>query len=767
MQLHQTCKQSDVFSLRDQSGQDQFIPDSAENSTDDGEDIVSVEDTVDAFYPLWSFPPKDCPFDSKAYLDFALTIADLHRVHDGKTELAIPSKDIYETITDETYTLINDFDRKLQGLRRTGNLPSSPDRFTIDHVKFKGFVFTVGDLLHKAWIADSRIANGRPEILDIADKFFATGDLELLDTLIFNNQPTTARQGQPSRQEPDGPGADATAAATAVGSRNFSGESGQNQGLQRSDRYSVKEFHHTFVRESGLSVDKEGSLSELKPLTPWLDVPKFTAELTLDRYPALKDNPGHRALFQNIMMGRHNERGNGQGVFIKWELIAQHYGLKPWEIDKELSFNTGDLIRWFCIDMGVDMDEVVIEAIHQKGLARTITRDWIDDDVYLAWKEAMLDPYTKRDWINWINGRKVGTRTASKTRERERRDEIMAQEPTITPSDQLKEMRDYMNGRSQKLFSRKGSGVFCEENLQPAIDVAKDITNEEVSDGQLRALYTIRAHPQPLYLYCDRFPRLKSDHWNQAINLKREIRSALYTGRDVELDLAKAHLSGFIPVARKLGYDMPMLREHLECSLVGDIDLWTDIASYMDDEMLPDAKARRKAAKKTYALVYGSSVNNYKYQMLKAYANAACTEMTTQDAVEDVTDHRVIEEILAVREEIQAQINADDGLEDAHGRFVSLSAWDDVKRKDDRWRGVLAYTNCSYEQELISAIFDVAIQEEESDGRPRFQIWLLQGDGLTIRLARPRYREDVVRELQRAVKARADELGMSTALEVA
>ena len=343
----------------------------------------------------------------------------------------------------------------------------------------------------------------------------------------------------------------------------------------------------------------------------------------------------------------------------------------------------------------------------------------------------------------------------------------MAQEPTIAPSIQLKEMRDYMNSRSSKLYTRKGTGVFCEESLQAAIDVAREIKHEQARDDQLRALYTIRAHPQPLYLYCDRFPRLKADHWNQAINVSSSIRPAFYCDRDVELDLAKAHLSGFVPVAANYGHDMPVLNDYLNRSLAGEIDLWADIASYMDTDMLPDAKARRKAAKRSYALVYGSSIGNYYYETLKAYASATGSEMATQDAVEGLTEHRVIKEVLDIREEIQAQINEDGGLEDATGRWIPLSAWNDVKDTEDRWRGALAYANCSYEQELMHTIFEKAIKEEESDGRPRFQIWLLQGDGLTIRLSRERHRKDVVCELKQRVKCRAKELGMSTALEVA
>jgi hypothetical protein len=132
--------------------------------------------------------------------------------------------------------------------------------------------------------------------------------------------------------------------------------------------------------------------------------------------------------------------------------------------------------------------------------------------------------------------------------------------------------------------------------------------------------------------------------------------------------------------------------------------------------------------------------------------------------------HDALAEVLDVRDAIRDHINKAGGLEDAFGRFIPLTAWDGVKNDANRWRGVLAYVNCSYELALIYEVFKLAIEEQEwadekKSRRERFKVWLLQGDGLTIRIDRKQKHEPVIDKLQAAVKAKADELGMTTALE--
>jgi hypothetical protein len=85
----------------------------------------------------------------------------------------------------------------------------------------------------------------------------------------------------------------------------------------------------------------------------------------------------------------------------------------------------------------------------------------------------------------------------------------------------------------------------------------------------------------------------------------------------------------------------------------------------------------------------------------------------TTDAITPVFEHPLLEEIYRVRDDVAEHINEEGGMVDAFGRRIELSAWDGEKKPENRWRGVLAYVNCTYELALIYECFKLAIEERE------------------------------------------------------
>jgi hypothetical protein len=125
-----------------------------------------------------------------------------------------------------------------------------------------------------------------------------------------------------------------------------------------------------------------------------------------------------------------------------------------------------------------------------------------------------------------------------------------------------------------------------------------------------------------------------------------------------------------------------------------------------------------------------------------------------------------MEELLETRDKLEAIITSRGGLKDASGRFIPLSAWDETKKEGNRWRGVMAYVNCSFEQEIMYPVFREAQAELDRDGDVKFKVWLYQGDGVTIRIHRNYAHEPRIARLQKAVADKAEELGVPTKLEV-
>lgn len=230
--------------------------------------------------------------------------------------------------------------------------------------------------------------------------------------------------------------------------------------------------------------------------------------------------------------------------------------------------------------------------------------------------------------------------------------------------------------------------------------------------------------------------------------------------RDYELDLSKAHLACMIPLAEQEGVGAALLREYVEASMEGE-DIWTDLAGEFSDEYEWDAKAARSTAKKVYALVYDSATDNLLFEMSKAYEGHR-----SFDAFEPVLEHELVKEILRIRSELEAIIKERGGMEDAAGRFIPVEKWDGKKKEEDRWRGVMAYVNASYEQRLMYPIFEIAQEEKERAARARFKVWLYQADGVTIRVASKASHSKQIARLQEAVAKEADRLGIPTKLEV-
>jgi len=279
----------------------------------------------------------------------------------------------------------------------------------------------------------------------------------------------------------------------------------------------------------------------------------------------------------------------------------------------------------------------------------------------------------------------------------------------------------------------------------------------------------MRIFPQPLYAFCDRFPRLKADYYNQCMNLPSEVLRAMYTPNDYELDLSKAHLGSYAPVARREGIDVPVLEEYLEAnleddeSLLKDGDLWTELASTME---LGDLQAARTAAKRAYSAVYGSSRQNLLYQIYQEYAKATGEPPDDFEPLRPILSHPLMQELLETRDKLEAIVTNRGGLEDATGRLIPQEAWDETKDRGDRWRGVLAYVNASYEQELMAAAFDEAREEKQADGRTDYKIWLYQADGFTVRVRSRVSHSKRIERLQEAVAERASELAVPTELRV-
>ncbi|MCS4087281.1 hypothetical protein GGQ10_002107 [Salinibacter ruber] len=509
---------------------------------------------------------------------------------------------------------------------------------------------------------------------------------------------------------------------------------------------------------------------------PRIPVPTELRGMITDWRPILGEAEPLMALLQlNLFSIRRDEdysfRQNCANVPLYHERVFGAFGMPP-QVGWNQGINSAMLLELY--RRLVDRYFATTDYHPKKGKARVIKSHAIPDTIVHKAKEVMLSPEEYGDWKYLISGRSASRPKWTRQARQEREDFIEDQEPAVEPPEATRDIQSYLNGLDQQTFGHGGHGILRGEQIDKAIEVARRLDEEQRRDQELRKLYWIRKHPQPLYMPCDRFPRLKADRHNQAMNLPSSILRSMYHERDRELDLSKAHLGSYVPVAKREGLEVPTLERYLEANLNDDTDLlaggdlWRDLAMSVDTDVVNGSEALRDAVKRAYSAVYGSGKQNLLYRVYEKYGKL--TGHYPDEGLEPLRPllhHPLMEELLSTRDKLEAIITDRGGLEDANGRFIPLDAWDEVKDEENRWRGVMAYVNASYEQEVMAPIFREARKEMESDSYTRFKVWLYQADGVTVRIdRRVTNRPKVVARLRKAVKERADELNVPTELEV-
>lgn len=412
---------------------------------------------------------------------------------------------------------------------------------------------------------------------------------------------------------------------------------------------------------------------------------------------------------------------------------------------------------------------------HKRGLARTITETGFPGDVAEIVRQYKVAPDSFEDeggYVYLIDGSSANRRNTQAQISQDRLTDAMINDPAVPMTKSAEVIQTYLNCHlDDALFTNGRYGIVA--RLPQAIARVNELAkagkkpfdSEEKADLALRQLAWVKQYPRPLYKPCDHSPRLKADHFNQLMNVPSVLRPALYNDRDVELDCDKAHMASLVVVARKLGISTPLLSEALEDA---SRDIWTEFADRFDAEALPTTKARRKAAKKSYAAVYGAGENNLYFEMLNEYRDKGgrFEGKASFAPFRPIMEHPLMAEIHETAQAVLEHIESEGGLHDAEGRYLTREMFE-AKKPKDRAKTLFAYVCASYEQVLIAEAFRMATDEIETPTcyrRPAFQIWLYQADGFTLRLNRKASASEVVERVQRAVAAKAMAMGMPTRL---
>ena len=486
---------------------------------------------------------------------------------------------------------------------------------------------------------------------------------------------------------------------------------------------------------------------------PYVPVPKAFRERVAEWNRLLKEHAGLMAFFQLVLFGRRDgERG---GIVADQGTVRDSFGAKSWE-----DISAGALIGMYrkLVDENLD----VLHWSRTQGRAREIKAHGTPRDIVEMAKQFMSAPEEFTEWVHLINGRSANALNRQAVAQ-QRADQIEAADPAIDPPPATRKVQRYLNGLPERAFTTVKKRVpDAVAEVRKRTDLFGDVEKRQAA---LSRLHLIREYPKPLYVPCDYSARLTSYGENQLLTLKRELRPPLYTERDVELDLSKAHLAILAKLGREAGLDVSTIERYLRGQRDGKFDIWDRLAGVIQ---VDNVEAARKAVKRIYAAVYGASPGELLRQVSNEYQDHTGSGVHPGfDLFHPLLKHELVREVSWVHLGLVQKIIRSRVMLDAAGRTLSLS---DFSSRPNPAKSLLAYVASTYEIKLIEAAFDEAIQEEpwaaEKDNRRvRFRIWLLQYDGFTMRVKRARDMEKFVKQLQDAVSAQARELGIITSLD--
>lgn len=443
-------------------------------------------------------------------------------------------------------------------------------------------------------------------------------------------------------------------------------------------------------------------------------VSKKFRDIIAQEYPNLKNNRAYWGFLGYLMFGSFREEFSGK-LLIPSELIARIEGkFDQWVKNNYIS-------RYFL--------EKFSQAIQffkwskwdsEQGLARVVTE--------INWPQAVSDAISAERQKLWVDTGRVylvdGTKFTPKKQIANRRKEKIGALELLKESGckQAEELLDYMNNLPSNVFYK------ILANMPHALEVA-DALPPESRDRQKDLLNTVLDQYQPFYKPTAGSTRIYAFNEN-LLGLQRDVRKALTRGW-LECDLKSAQLA----ICAKT-WEVKKAQKFLKEG--GNI--WNSLFEHFSLEKNDETKRIFKTA--LYAIMFGAQ----KKKLAEILGSLG------EESLNKFLSHRVIKSMWRARTKQLSKIRKEKGAVNYFGQFISLKSFSD--------RSILAQLAQAYELALLYPVLELAKNDK------RFQIVLWQHDGFSVHIAKPEDQSNLIFNLKLVVKAKAQELGIQTELEI-
>lgn len=444
-------------------------------------------------------------------------------------------------------------------------------------------------------------------------------------------------------------------------------------------------------------------------------------DFCLNKYPALRDNESYREMFRYLCFATFFDEDTGLQCIPRQELMRICNTRKG-------TFSGKAFLEAFIRDVLPDLALTNYRSFNFHGWdrkCRQVANNGFDADMYDAFKKEVISEDVGE--VFFVSGYAYTNDRIADVRKAKRLEHIQLAETFVLNPTQRK-IYDYLDAIEGDRFVRK-----LNQNIDDVNAVISTL-HDASAYVQNRIVHSIREYSK--IHYCPsrngRTSRLHNCN-DSPIGFKKIVRRAYSKGwSEVDLRCSQFAILATILDAR-LAQDF----------LATGNSLWTYLHAASGNQLPMTAEHKAIYKELIYSICFGKS----KKELVK-YVKAK--------NIRGLANDPILSELLALRSAWFNEIGRKGYVLDAWNNRLHVS--------HSRWIGAVAAAAIqSIELEIVSAIFDVAIEHGDCD---HFSICMFQHDGATISFQSKAGQTRAFVKMRDAVNSRAAQFNVNTTLEI-
>jgi chaperonin cofactor prefoldin len=458
---------------------------------------------------------------------------------------------------------------------------------------------------------------------------------------------------------------------------------------------------------------------------------KCFRDFIANKYPGLKDNPGHWRHMSRLLFAK-----DYAGVIIgQWQVAVDYYKLSNLMANR---FSAIDYIKVFQEEV---LSYTIKEYSYVDNLCREASVEFPSDILEAVSLE--LSTYNRKDKRVYLATGEVITKNNKNKLREEDKQQAMLISKSIKMHPLQSKLQNYLNDLNGNRFERITSYIpEALKALYDKNDKGEFIITPLAIQEQTRILLSIAEQPQPYYVPSANGKTIRLFELNSGLQGVHSYLRKILTKDWVEVDLQNAHLA----IVTRL-WDIPSIKTFLETGK----SIWEDLLPHLGFDITnKDMKAVFKEY--LYGCVYGMSKSRLELEITTLYG---------EDIYSRFLSHPVISALLEARNKRIEYLASKRKYTTALGEVIKIESFKDASGNFiSNIPSILSQEANEFEMVLLEPIFTYCV---DTDG---IDIMLYQFDGVSLCVSDKRRKDLHLKRLQSLINQRAEDLGILTKLVI-